>query len=290
VLGLLLGLLVGVALALLRDALDTRPRNAREAAELVGAPLLGQGRDALRLPAGTASRRAASYESVAATVLLVQRKRPFRTIGVAAARRQGGAAMAAAGLASALTRLGPNVGLVDLHGGAAAHFGIEGGPGLADLAAGRASAGDLPQYAWHGRGRRDPGIDSPGSLWVVRCGTDGGNAGAAHGALEALVEELSQRLDLVVVVAAPLGEPGGSALQLMAADVLLPVVSLRTDDREALDELRETLRLVEVPVLGAIVTGRQSGHGSAAAQEHELAAGVTSTREPSLRPRSGMSG
>jgi hypothetical protein len=198
--------------------------------------------------------------------------------------------MAAAGLAEALTRLGPNVGLVDLHGGAAAHFGIEGGPGLADLAAGRASAGDLPQYAWHGRGRRDPGIDSPGSLWVVRCGPDGGNAAAAHGTLEALVEELSQRLDLVVVVAAPLGEPGGSALQLTAADVLLPVVSLQMDDEPVLDELRETLRLVEVPVLGAIVAGGRPGRGSTLAQEQEVAAGATPAPGPSVRPHGSVSG
>ena len=150
ILGFLLGLVLGVGLAFLRESLDTRVRSAEEIAErLGGLPLLARlpapdkklAADELVMlnePSGT---RAETFRMLRTNLDFVTLGRDIRTIMITSAVEQEGKSTTIANLAVALAREGKRVALVDLdlrRPFVDRFFGLA-GPGVTQVALGRAT-------------------------------------------------------------------------------------------------------------------------------------------------------
>jgi tyrosine-protein kinase len=123
VLGVLLGIVFGLGLAFLREALDTRVRTAQEISERLGLPLLARlpepGRrlqrdEQLAMVADPRGVAAEAYRMLRTNLEFVRLDHDVRTIMITSAVTQEGKSTTAANLAVALARAGQQVALVDL--------------------------------------------------------------------------------------------------------------------------------------------------------------------------------
>lgn len=271
--GLVLGLVLGVALAFLRDLFDRRVRSADEAASLVGLPLLA------RLPGKDLKRRGASrlplvhdpdgpgadgYRTLMYRLQMVNSEPQARVILVTSAVEGEGKTTTAANLALAFARAGHSTVLVELDmWRPALHrvFGFKNRVGLADLLLGRATlhevlvradaGGVVAEAAAHNGG--DSGF---GRLHVLPAGVSPSHPSdlIALPALNDVLASLRVREEIVILDAPPLVQ-GGDGIALAAkADALLIVTRLAGVRREGLQELRRRLHDIPVPAIGVAVT------------------------------------
>jgi capsular exopolysaccharide synthesis family protein len=270
--GLVLGLLAGLGLVFLRDALDSRKRSAEALSGQLGLALLGRipapkrrlaRRSRLIMLDDPNDARAEPFRMLRAKLELANLKPAARTIMATSAARSEGKSTTVANLAVALARGGHSVVLVDLdlrHPSLHRFFALTGRPGLTQVALGRArltdatvsiallgdSAGDNP------RGRRERG-----SLEVVGTGPLPPNPGEFVGTesfLEVL-RTLSARADIVLIDAPPLLE-GGDALALSAkVDALFVVSRLKLASSPVVEELKLVLDSCPAQKLGYVATG-----------------------------------
>jgi Mrp family chromosome partitioning ATPase/capsular polysaccharide biosynthesis protein len=118
-----IGLLLGIVVAFLRDALDTRIRAAEEIGDRLGIPLLAripepprplQMSDGLVMLADPNGREAEAFRMLRTNLDFVNVERGARTVMVTSASQRDGKSTTVANLAVALARAGKNVVLVDL--------------------------------------------------------------------------------------------------------------------------------------------------------------------------------
>ncbi len=141
--GLLAGLVLGLALAMLRETLNGTVRDTDELRQLTGLPVLGivpEDMPRVLLPAATHPRsaRAEAYRQVRTNVLNSSDRRPL-TIAVTSATLGEGKTSVSTNLAVALSRAGHRVALIDadLRRPRVAKFmGLSAGPGLTDVLTG----------------------------------------------------------------------------------------------------------------------------------------------------------
>ncbi|MEA2002920.1 MAG: LCP family protein [Actinomycetota bacterium] len=163
-----------------------------------------------------------------------------------------GATTVAMNLATAATRMGRRVVLVDADpSGGLSEFGqSESTPGWTDLASGTASL-EQASRLWK--------IDDVNSLPVIPVGSDIDDRGAVLGgmALAEVVDELTEHADLLVVNSAPVN--WDASLQQVAthADGTILVVTPEADAR-TLGEIGERLREIGAPVIGYVVNKADS--------------------------------
>ena len=149
--GLVLGLILGLGLAFLAQALDTRVRDADEASAILNLPLLGRipppprslaRKNQLAMLSHGAHTHAESYRSLRSAFDLANLRAHARTIVITSALEREGKSTTVANLAIALARSGRHVGLVDLdlrRPLIAKLFRLEGVPGVTDVAIGEAT-------------------------------------------------------------------------------------------------------------------------------------------------------
>jgi capsular polysaccharide biosynthesis protein len=122
-LGLLVGIVLGLGLAFLRDHLDTRVRSGHEVADRLGLPLLARlpepprelrRQDKLVMAEWPESPQAEPFRVLATNIEFVTHETKPKTIMVTSARDSEGKSTTAANLAVALARAGRRVALVDL--------------------------------------------------------------------------------------------------------------------------------------------------------------------------------
>jgi LCP family protein required for cell wall assembly len=163
-----------------------------------------------------------------------------------------GATTVAMNLATAATRMGQRVVLIDADpSGGLSEFGqSESTPGWTDLAMGTASL-EQASRLWK--------IDDANSLPVIPVGSDIDDRGAVLGGmvLAATVDELTEHADLLVVNSAPIN--WDASLQQVAthADGTVLVVTPGIDAM-ALEEVGERLREIGAPIIGYIVNRADS--------------------------------
>jgi capsular exopolysaccharide synthesis family protein len=289
VLGLALGLILGLGLAFLVEALDTRIRSAADVAERLGLTLLSrlptpprklQKRDRLVMLAESRDPRAESYRMLATNLEFATLDSDVRSILVASAVEGEGKSTTAANLAVTMARAGKRVALVDLdlrrpylH----RFFELGGRPGVTNVALGDASLEDA--LAWIDLG------DALGDLHVLATGPlppDPGEFVGTH-QLREIVMRLREDFDVVVVDSPPLLQVG-DAMRLSAhVDGVLIVTQLNLVRRRMLSELRQLLDAIPARKLGFVVTGAQReestgyayGYGYARS-EHDVGSGVGS--------------
>ena len=304
-LGFGLGLLIGLALAFLVEALDRRVRGHEEIEERLGLPLLARlrapdrhlrehGRLAmLRDPHGV---QAEAFRLFRSNVELANLRHRAKTFMVASALPGEGKTTTAANLAVAFAQHGRRVILVDLDlRRPSIHLMLEldRQPGITDVTLGNATLDDAlvevsvegvsPRETRGGAGRR-----GNGTLLVLPSGSVPADPGSLVGTdeLRQILAELRSRADLVLIDTPPLLQVG-EALSLSAeVDAMLVVTNIRTVTRPVLKELARVLEMCPAAKLGFALTSAtvQETYRYAYRARERPVAGATDHKEVIERP------
>ena len=291
IIGGLLGLVLGIGLAFLSEALDRRVRSEHAVEEVLGLPLLGrvprparQLRDADKLVMleEPTSVHAQTFRRLRTSLEFVNFEREARTIMVTSALPGEGKSTTVANLAVALARAGRRVALVDLdlaRPSLQSFFDIGGDYGFTDVVVKRASLDQaIRSIALPGAGRFAPDLSSNGSPPATSRTAKNGRAQAecilnvlpagtippaadefleSNGVSEVL-EELSGRFDVVLLDTAPLLAVGEVLALSAKVDAIVTVTRLGIDRRQ-LEELARQLHNCRAPILGFVLTGVSHG-------------------------------
>lgn len=296
-LGLLLGMATGLAVALLRDNLDTSLKNSSQVQDLLKTSTLGSicfdpsATDRpLLMSADAHSMRAESFRQLRTNLQFVDVDAPPRSIVITSALPKDGKSTTACNLAVTLAQAGVRVALVEAdlrRPRLADYMGIEGAVGLTDVLVGHARLDDVLQ-PW-----------GPDDLLVLPSGSTPPNPSELLGSrnMRDLIEALEQRVDLVLIDATPLLPVTDAAI--LAAQVSGVIVVLRANKttREQASRAFELLHRVDARIYGVVLnmtpakgpgaSGYGYGYGaevtggrpaSAAASGHESARALVPTR------------
>lgn len=279
ILGLVLGAVLGVLVAFLAEALDTRVRAPEEIGDALGVPLLAhlpgpprrlRGKDRLVMLAEPDGEHAEAFRMLRTNLDFVNLERGAKRIMVTSAVDREGKSTTAANLAITLARGGRSVVLVDLdlrRPSLDRFFKLEGRTGLAHVALGRADlSAAVVQIAVTKADRRSPvlgdnGINGPaGSLRVLPAGPPPPDAGEfiATRALGAILDELSEHADAVILDAPPLLLVGDAMALSARVDGIVVVTRINVVRRRMLGELRRLLDTSPAKTLGYVVTGAEA--------------------------------
>ena len=252
-LGLFFGLVVGVALAVVRDLLDTTVKSAEDLAAATGAPGLGEIVYDARTPqdplatGDPAPQRTEAYRTLRTNLRFVDVDSPPRAVVVTSAEANVGKSTTAANLALALAEAGVRVILLegDLRRPRIADYlGIEGAVGLTDVLVGRARLDDVLQQ-W-----------GDTTLSVLPSGPIPPNPSelVGSGQMHRLLVELRSRAELVLVDAPPLLPVTDAAVLAQASDGAVLVARHGHTTREYAAKSVRALEAVNARLLGTVLT------------------------------------
>ena len=290
-----LGLLLGICLAFLWEALDTRVRSAKEIGERLGKPLLARlpepprrirsadGLVMLEEPNGV---EAEAFRMLRTNLEFANLERKARLIMVTSALEAEGKSTTVANLALALARTGKRVALVDLdlrRPYLDRFFDLDGRPGLTDVALGRipleealvplavtepreGEAGE-EKHKGNGNGNGKAKHTAHGMLEVLPSGPVPPDTGEFVGSqtLAAILDTLRKRAEFVLIDAPPLLHVGDAMTLSSRVDGLLVVCRLNVVRRPVLNELERVLDACPAPTLGYAAAGVETDeeYGSA---------------------------
>jgi len=288
ILGLALGIVLGIGLAFLREALDTRVRTSDEVGERLGLPILGRlpepprklrSRDHLVMVAQPHGPQAEAFRALRTNVDFANLDRKARTIMVTSAVQAEGKSTTVANLAVALARAGRKVILVDLdfrRPYVERFFDLGPCPGLTDVALGYAKLDDAivnvavtrerkARKSLNGNGANGHAGGNghshvSGVLDVLTVGPAPPNGGDFIGssAVGELLEELRDVYDVVLIDSPPLLRVGDGIALSGRVDGLIVVGRLQTLRKATLTELARVLESVPAAKLGCVVTGAET--------------------------------
>jgi Mrp family chromosome partitioning ATPase/capsular polysaccharide biosynthesis protein len=274
-LGFGLGLILGIGLAFLRDAFDTRLRTEAEIADLLEMPVLARipppprrlerDRQLVMLAEPTA-QGADAFRRMRMNLEFAAIGKPSQVIMVTSALAEEGKSTTFANLAVALALGGKNVALVDLdlHRPALGRFFRidDGQPGLSGVVLGHVSVDEaLVPVAIDGRsvesGRWNGSATGTGSLALLPTGIlppDPGEFVGLEG-VRHIVGALRDRFDIVLLDAPPLLAVGDGLTIAGFADAVVVVVRSAFARRPVTLELHGTLARLPISKLGFVVCG-----------------------------------
>jgi Mrp family chromosome partitioning ATPase len=248
-LGAGIGLLLGLVLALIREALDVRRTSSRTVAARLGTKEIGRVpdvpealEDSFTLAAREASEGGSPYGHVAAALAEEASEAAAKLLVVAGTVSEDNAEQVAPNLAVALAELGHTVAVVELDPGRPVlrrFFALERGPGLAEVLRDEVALDDALA--------RVPDV---GGLAVLTAGHADSPAGEpANGVLDAL----GATFDYVLVCGTPLLRRGHAPMP--RADALVLAVHLHRVRHSRRPRLERLLRGLGIPVLGFVLVG-----------------------------------
>lgn len=287
VLGLILGIVLGLGLAFLREALDTRVRTAQEVGDRVGLSLLGRlpeppkrlrTADKLVMIEQPSSVEAEAFRVLRTNLEFATLDREIRTVMITSAVAQEGKSTTIANLAVALARGGQRVILVDLDLRSPyldRFFDLGNRPGVTQVVLGRASLGDaLTLIPVAAPGRTPDGATSTGNgrsvvrgqLAVLGSGPLPPDPGefVSSAALSSVLAQLRKVADVVLIDAPPLLGVGDALVLSAKVDAMLLVTRMEKVRRPMLSEVHRLLATAPSVALGFVVTGAEAeaGYGS----------------------------
>lgn len=263
VLGLLLGCVVAIALAVGLQRLDRHPSSHEEIGEILGIPVLGglsDPRRSDRLPnlvalAGITSPGAEAFRALRLNVKFAMAARSSKTLIITSANPGEGKTFVATNLALAAAASGADVILVDLDlrkPAVHSYLGIQRTVGISDVIAGDTTLEDalvtvaLPE-----------GAAGDGRLRVLPAGRRVPNPGefAASPSLAAEIRRLAaSKASLVIIDTPPLFAVSDATALVDVADATAVVVRADEATRADLRRLREMLASGTHSILGVALT------------------------------------
>ena len=284
ILGLILGIVLGIGVAFLWEALDTRVRTADEIGDSLGLPLLARlpepprrfrKEDRLVMVDDAHDGQAEAFRMLRTSLDFVRLDHDIRTIVITSAVEREGKSTTAANLAVALARAGRSVALVDIdlrRPYLDRFFNESNGGGLTEVALGRTSLTDAlspisleqdaqPNGSMNGNGQR--ALSTVGDLQVLVAGPLPPNAGEFVGSavVREILEELREKFDTVLIDAPPLLHVGDAMTLSARADALILITRLNLIRRPMLGELRRILDSTPAKALGFVITGAEAEDG-----------------------------
>lgn len=295
IIGAMLGLLLGLGVAFLRERLDRRIREPKDLEAIYSLPLLGvvpesaalsrsarrNGETQAVLPPGEAE----AFHLIRAHLRYFNVDRELRTVMIASAAPGDGKTTVARHLAGAAARMGSRVLLVEIdlrRPTLAQQLDIPSGPGLSDVLIGAIPMNEAIQSI---------DLEAPAGAGSPKRALDVLVAGAvlppnpaelieSH-AMEAVLEQAKAGYDLVVVDTPPLTAVSDAFPLLRKVDGVIIVGRVGRNRRDVAERLHETLTGAGAPLLGVVANGvKASGPGSYA-YAYDYAQAGPATRPPS---------
>ncbi len=259
-----LGVIVGIGLAFLRNALDQRIRDPREVEQALGSPLVGyvpattsslviggeNGSSALR------SEQLEPFRVLHTNVTYLAGRRRVQSVVVTGPAENGDRITVARWYAYVCAADGQHTVLVDCDLRAARladSFGVSSSPGLTDHLAGNATLDDIR------RSMDVAGSDEECALTLIPAGSNGSATAEpiVSGRLKEFVKQLLNEYEVVVFDAAPL--PANETLQIVPlADAVLLCVRLGKTMLPRAQAARDSLNRLPAKPIGIVVTGVRS--------------------------------
>jgi receptor protein-tyrosine kinase len=256
--GMILGALVGIAVAAGMDGLDRSVKSKDETERLTGAPVLAtipRMRGVAQTPAVVAdeptSSGAEAYRALRTALRFLELDVPITTLVVTSAREGEGKTTTALNLAIALAQSGERVILVDAdlrRGQLAEAMGLVGIPGLSDAVM-RSVTLDEALQSW-----RD-------TLLVLPAGSTPPNPAEMLGSerMSMLIAELAARCDIVIVDTPPVLSVTDAVVLGAQADATMLVARHGTAQRAQLADSVKLLRGVGADFVGSVLNA-DPGH------------------------------
>lgn len=299
-LGLFLGIVIGLGMAFLREALDRRVRADQDLDTMIDLPLLGR----LAAPPKQAEARqlamisrpntpeAESFRLLRANLELANLDLHARTIMVTSASQQEGKTTTIANLAVALASAGRRVALVDLDlrdPALGRIFGLQMRAGLTQVVLGDVQLGDALARIPLASEQIGPSGRAPlttGTLVVLPAGSIPPNPAevAASAAVADILRELAESVDVVLVDAPPLLVVSEAVTLGARVDAVFVVIRLNVTDRGTLDQLTRVLSSVPSAKLGYVLTDAEVHEGYGFRTTPEQPARVRGASTASRRP------
>jgi capsular exopolysaccharide synthesis family protein len=260
--GAAVGLVIGLLLIGLLESLDTRVRRSDEFGAMLGLPLLS------RIPTPTRAMRreqrlamagdddprySEAYRRLRMNFDFANVKSQARTVMLTSALEQEGKSTTVANLAIAMAKAGRHVALVDLdlrrpilH----RFFGLEGRPGIVDVAMNGAKVGpelysvDIPE--------------ATGTLAVMPVGSMLSNPAdfLESPAVDEILRQVADRVDVVLIDSAPMLPVSDSVALSAKVDGILVVIPAGAK-RQVVGELHRTFDAGHTPLIGFILTSAE---------------------------------
>jgi Mrp family chromosome partitioning ATPase/capsular polysaccharide biosynthesis protein len=283
----LLGLILGLGVAFVAEALDRRVRSEGDIDDALDVPALARvpqpsrharKRNELVLITEPQNVDAEIFRKLRTSIEFVNIDHQAQTMMVTSAVSREGKSTTIANLAVAFARAGRRVALVDLdlreptlH----RFFRLGSKPGISDVVVERASLADalrpvaLPSESTGSRSRTENGSGRNGRhgvegvLHVLPAGTLPPSASefVARDRVASVISELAQEFDHVLIDAPPMLAFGDAMSLSPNVDAIFVVVRMNVVQRTALQELGRQLRSCRAVTLGYVATG--VGHGEA---------------------------
>ncbi|MDT4913455.1 MAG: hypothetical protein QOC66_2583 [Pseudonocardiales bacterium] len=247
-LGLAAGLVLGIAIALLREVVDRTIRDTDQLEEITGLTVLGTvPRDGLKspLPANSNPRsaRAEAYRQIRTTLL--HSKQQLRTVAVTSASMGEGKTSVATNLAAVFSRAGHRVAIVDAdlrRPRVAPVFGVPTKPGLSDVLAQRMSLGEALNVLDDGR------------LGVLTSGPIPANPSEALGGavMEKVIEQLAAEYEYVFIDTPPVLPVTDALVVAPLVDGVVLVTRLGRTTRERVKRALAAVDRVNASMIGVV--------------------------------------
>jgi succinoglycan biosynthesis transport protein ExoP len=255
VLGLFLGLILGIGIALLRDRADDRLRNTDDLAEALGARVIGAAPPPKRVRRGAPwpplfsphpdEGMMEAFRSFRSEFLLAASGRGVKTVLITSCRPEEGKTQTLAYLAEVLASSGKRVVMVsaDLRSPRLdAVFEQGGGPGLADVLSGHTHIADARQ-------------DVSPCLRLVPSGALPADPAQllSGGELPEAIDALAKEAEFVLLDSPPILSVPDTRVMLPACDAVIVVADARSTTRSELAEARNLLEWFRAELLGAVL-------------------------------------
>ena len=252
-LGGLVGLALGLGLAVLRSTLDTRIRTESDLAEVTEVPLIGGipfeakfSSHPLIVHSDPRSPRAEAFRSLRTNLQFVSMG-DHNSVVVTSSSQSEGKSTTAVNLALAVADTGARVALVDAdlrRPRVAQYMDIEGGVGLTDLLIGRASFADVMQR-W-GRGE----------FYVLPAGRIPPNPSELLGseAMKKLIVFMEKEFDFIIFDCPPLLPVTDAAILGSSVGGVVLVVAAGRTTKQQLSGALDSLKLLNARLMGIILT------------------------------------
>jgi succinoglycan biosynthesis transport protein ExoP len=252
-LGVVLGLLLGLGLALLRDLLDTTIKGEKDCAEVTDATVIGgigfdpdAPKHPLIVQADPHSPRAEAFRTLRTNLQFVNAANHPRSIVFTSSMPGEGKTTTTANLAITMAASGARVCLLEgdlRRARLLAYMGLEGSVGLTNVLIGQAELGDVLQQF------TDTGV------YVIGAGSVPPNPSELLGstAMIETLRELESRFDIVIIDSPPLLPVTDAAVLSSIAGGTVVVVGAGLVDRDHLARSLQALEVVQVRVLGLVL-------------------------------------
>jgi capsular exopolysaccharide synthesis family protein len=270
VIGLGLGVVLGIALALLFEMLDRRLREPAEVTELVDLPILGtipHSRALAEPPnvSGLPAVESQAFDMLRASLRYQSEDRPLDSVLVTSAGARDGKTTVAMNLASVSARAGERVLLLEAdlrRPSLAARFRVQNAPGLSDVLRGDVDLEEVISEVVVGAGA--DGSREPYTVDVIVAGAVRGDVTGLMESerMDHVVRTVQARYDLVVLDTPPMSVVPDAIPLMGKVSGVLVVMRLGRTTRDAVSFLSSQLTHIGARGLGAVVNSisRQDGY------------------------------